>query len=298
MRKMKWLIASFIIVGSIFLFTSTAYAHTQGRLTGYNVRVREYPSLESDSNILFQVSRGQSVEILDIVGDFYLVNVKDTQNVYIFREFITVTETIGTLKQDGIPIIVSPEVYYEIIGVHDYGAILRVTGRYGAWYEVSYNGKRGFVERSLLNVWFGESLPTVRPPRNNVAFSSSGVLIDDIIAYAKSYLGTPYRFGSTDPARGFDCSGFVTVVMRQFGIYLQRSSASMASTNGTFVERNALSAGDLVFFATGGGGRVSHVGIYIGNDRFIHSATRGGVVITSMNENYWRARYVRANRVI
>ena len=297
MQRIKWLIASFIVVGSIFLFTSTAYGHTQGRLTGYNVRVREYPSLESDSNILFQVSRGQSVEILDIAGDFYLVNVKDTQNVYIFREFITITETVGIIKQDGTPVLASPKAYYDIIGVHDYGTSLRVTGRYGTWYEVYYNGTRGFVDNNFLSVWFGESLPTVRPPRNNVSFNSSGILADDIIAYAKSYLGTPYRFGSTDPARGFDCSGFVTVVMRNFGIYLQRSSASMASTNGTFVDRNALSAGDLVFFATGGGGRVSHVGIYIGNNQFIHSATRGGVIITSMNENYWRTRYVRANRV-
>jgi len=298
MQRIKWLIASFMVVGSLFLLTSTVYGHTQGKLTGYNVRVREYPSLESDSNILFQVSRGQTVEILDIAGDFYLVNVRDTQNVYIFREFITVTETIGTLKQNGVSILAAPEAYYDVIGIHDYGMSFRVTGRYGTWYEVQYNGQRGFVDKSVLNVWFNESLPTVRPPRNNAAPGSSGVLTYDLIAYAKSYLGTPYRFGSTDPSRGFDCSGFVTVVMRQFGVYLQRSSASMASTNGTFVERNALSAGDLVFFATGGGNRVSHVGIYIGNDQFIHSATRGGVVITSMNETYWRTRYVRANRVI
>ena len=298
MRRIKWLVTSFMVVGSIFLLTSVAYGQTQGKLTGYNVRVREYPSLESDSNILFQVSRGQSVEILDIVGDFYLVNVKDTQNVYIFREFITVTETPGILNQDGIPILASPETYYDIIAIYDYGASFFVTGRYGAWYEIRYNGERGFVERNALNVWFNESLSTVRPPRSNDGHSNSGILVDGLIAYAKSYLGTPYRFGSTDPRVGFDCSGFVTVVMRQFGIYLQRSSASMASTNGIFVERNALEAGDLVFFATGGGGRVSHVGIYIGGDRFIHSATRGGVIISSMSETYWRTRYVRANRVI
>ena len=119
-----------------------------------------------------------------------------------------------------------------------------------------------------------------------------------MLAYAKSYIGTPYLFGSTNPARGFDCSGFVTVAMRQFGIYLQRSSASMAATNGTYVARNAIEPGDLVFFATGGGSRVSHVGIYVGDNQFIHSENRRGVTITSMNDAWWRPRFVRANRVL
>ena len=238
--KTKLLVAGLVLMASLLLY-ETVYAETIGELTGNHVRVRTSPTLDSDSNILFQVSRGQPVEILDIVGYFYRVNVKDSREVYIYREFV-----------------------------------------------------RAMPVRPL------EELVDVPHEETNeeTIVHRTGILIDDLLAYAKSYIGTPYRFGSTDPSRGFDCSGFVTVVMRQFGISLQRSSASMASSNGFYVARNELQPGDLVFFATGGGSRVSHVGIYIGGDRFIHSASCVGVKISGMNESYYRSRYVRANRVI
>ena len=246
MRKIKWAASGLIIAGSL-MFASPVYGQEQGKLTGDHVRVRAYPCLESTTNILFQVNRGQAVEILYIAGDFYRVNVRDYREVYIFREFIQV---------------IQPQEYAE------------------EPYDTIYIPYSPYVPLSSA------------PP------AQTGVLIDDLIAYAKSYIGVPYRFGSTDPSRGFDCSGFVTVVMRNFGIYLQRSSASMASTNGTYVPRGELQPGDLVFFATGGGGRVSHVGIYIGGNQFIHSASCVGVKISSMNDAYYRPRYVRANRVL
>jgi len=293
---MKWLTASLLLAGSIILFTATAYGQAQGQIAGDNVRVRETPSLESDTNIIFQTSRGEAVEIVDIVGQFYRVNVRDAQGAYIFREFVNVNETVGMLKFDNIPILAAAGAWDEIISTYDTGDAFDVTGRYGSdWYQIRYNGQVGFVERHVLDVSFSNSLVIIRPARGSTA---NGDMIDELVAYAKSYLGTPYRFGSMDASRGFDCSGFVSVVMRRFDIALQRSSASMAATNGTFVERNALMPGDLVFFATGARGRVSHVGIYIGDDRFIHSATRGGVIISGMGETYYRTRYLRANRVI
>jgi cell wall-associated NlpC family hydrolase len=84
--------------------------------------------------------------------------------------------------------------------------------------------------------------------------------------------------------------------MREFDIYLRRSSRDMAANNGFKVDRSELLPGDLVFFNTNGR-NISHVGIYIGDDKFIHSASRG-VVISGMGETYWRSRFVRANRVM
>ena len=251
----KWLVAGLIIAGSFFA-ADAVYAATPGELTGDHVRVRTSPCLESD-NILFQVSRGQIVEILDIAGDFYRVNVRYKKEVYIFREFVRELPDVQELESES-EIEIESETEQYIEELHQ---LLSATGQ-------------------------------------EEPVQQSGNLIDDILAYAKSYIGTPYRFGSTDPARGFDCSGFVTVVMRQFNINLQRSSASMATTNGTYVARNDLQPGDLVFFATGGGSRISHVGIYIGGNRFIHSASCVGVKISGMNEPYYRARYVRANRIL
>lgn len=292
----KWLISSVIAAGGITLLSTVAYANVQGELVGSNVRVREYPSIDSDLNILFQVERGQGVEIVDITGDFFRVNVQNYSDVYIHREFVNLTMAAGTAMQNDVPVVAAPESH-DLLGIIDRGDRIQVTGQYRNWYEVEFKGERGFIESGFMIVQFGEALPTVRPPRVSTVNRSAN-FADDLIAYAKTYLGVPYRFGSMDPSRGFDCSGFVVVVMSRFDISLNRSSASMASGNGTYVSRNALQAGDLVFFATGGGRRVSHVGIYIGNDQFIHSATIGGVMVSGMNEQYWRTRFVRANRVI
>ena len=118
----------------------------------------------------------------------------------------------------------------------------------------------------------------------------------DLIMNAMSLIGLSYRFGGNSPTQGLDCSGFMQhIFKRSMGITLPRTSAEMA-TVGQQVARANLKPGDMVFF--GSGGRVSHVGMYIGNDRFIHAPRTGrDIEITSMNGNYWKSRYITARRV-
>ena len=118
----------------------------------------------------------------------------------------------------------------------------------------------------------------------------------DLIMNAMSLIGLSYRFGGNSPTQGLDCSGFMQYIFkRSMGITLPRTSAEMA-TVGQQVDRANLKPGDMVFF--GSGGRVSHVGMYIGNDRFIHAPRPGrDIEITSMNGNYWKSRYITARRV-
>ena len=118
----------------------------------------------------------------------------------------------------------------------------------------------------------------------------------DLIMNAMSLIGLSYRFGGNSPTQGLDCSGFMQYIFkRSMGITLPRTSAEMA-TVGQQVDRANLKPGDMVFF--GSGGRVSHVGMYIGNDRFIHTPRTGrDIEITSMNGNYWKSRYITARRV-
>ena len=118
----------------------------------------------------------------------------------------------------------------------------------------------------------------------------------DLIMNAMSLIGLSYRFGGNSPTQGLDCSGFMQYIFkRSMGITLPRTSAEMA-TVGQQVDRANLKPGDMVFF--GAGGRVSHVGMYIGNDRFIHAPRTGrDIEITSMNGNYWKSRYITARRV-
>lgn len=117
----------------------------------------------------------------------------------------------------------------------------------------------------------------------------------DIVSVAKQYMGVPYVWGGTSPS-GFDCSGFVQYVFRQCGYSVTRT-ADTQYYDGTPVSYSSLQPGDLVFFvntyATSG---ISHIGIYIGGDQFIHAAS-GGVKISSLNESYYSSRYYGACRV-
>ncbi len=115
----------------------------------------------------------------------------------------------------------------------------------------------------------------------------------DIAETAKSFTGVPYVYGGTSP-RGFDCSGFVQFVFERNGVKLPRTSEAMYRTAGKKVF--APEEGDLVFFAANH--RISHVGIYIGNHQFISATNKRGVHIDSLDEPYWRTRYIGAKRVL
>ncbi|BDG30580.1 C40 family peptidase [Parageobacillus thermoglucosidasius] len=125
--------------------------------------------------------------------------------------------------------------------------------------------------------------------------AEASVNYDHIVPAAKQYIGVPYRWGGTT-AKGFDCSGFIRHVYQSIGIDTPRTAADMYRM-GKRVDKSALRVGDLVFFNTSGKG-VSHAGIYIGNNRFIHSSSSKGVTISSLNDSYWKKTYIGAKRVL
>ncbi len=121
---------------------------------------------------------------------------------------------------------------------------------------------------------------------------------DELIGSAMGLLGVAYRYGGSSASTGFDCSGFMQHIFRRsMGINLPRRSADQARM-GTHVSRSELQPGDMVFFRTAGGGRISHVGLYIGNNRFIHAPRTGKrIEITSLSNRYWNAKYAFGRRV-
>ena len=116
----------------------------------------------------------------------------------------------------------------------------------------------------------------------------------EIAKTANRFIGVPYRWGGQSPSTGFDCSGLTMVVYRLNGLELPRSSRQQWKS-GRSVYPGELSTGDLVFFATNGDGRVSHVGIYMGNNRFLHAPSSGRKIrISSMSSKYYKSRYLGA----
>ena len=119
-----------------------------------------------------------------------------------------------------------------------------------------------------------------------------------VLMRAISLVGTPYRYGGNSPAGGFDCSGLVNYVYRDMlDLRLPRTSRELAAYQGPRIPEDRLAAADLVFFGSGGG--VSHVGIYVGEGRFVHAPSTGGTVrLDRLDGPYWRDHYSGAKRVL
>lgn len=122
---------------------------------------------------------------------------------------------------------------------------------------------------------------------------------NDVLMRAIGLVGTPYRYGGNTPAGGFDCSGLVDFVFFDAtGLVLPRSTRELIDIQAPKVDRDDLQPGDLLFFNPTGG-RVSHIGIYVGEGRFVHAPSRGGTVrLDRLSDAYWSKHFVGAKRVL
>ncbi|EXF45502.1 putative lipoprotein [Pseudomonas sp. BAY1663] len=142
--------------------------------------------------------------------------------------------------------------------------------------------------------------PAPQPPVIAPVEPPAAGAAEDVLFSALGLVGTPYRYGGNTPDSGFDCSGLIGYVYRgAAGMSLPRTTSEMSRMRGTDVGRGALRAGDLLFFATSGGRRVSHAGIYVGEGRFVHAPSSGGTVrLDSLANNYWQKNYLGAKRLL
>lgn len=136
---------------------------------------------------------------------------------------------------------------------------------------------------------------------NSSHSGKSNSMIKSLLKDAEKYLGTPYKLGGTTTA-GMDCSGLTTKVFEKYDYILPRRSVEQSEV-GDRVDISQVKPGDLLFFATSGGSRVSHVGIVhtiesSGEVKFIHASTSKGVIISSLNEKYWNKAYLHARRIL
>lgn len=164
--------------------------------------------------------------------------------------------------------------------------------------ETSTDTKKEETNNSATNEKESETSKDVEASKN--ATITSKTKGEEIVEYAKKYLGYDYVLGGSTPKSGFDCSGFTSYVYKQFGYTLSRTSTAQAK-NGKEVSKSELQPGDLLIFKNQALTKIGHVGIYIGNNKMIHASEPGvGVVITDLDArgyNY-NKRYVTARRIV
>lgn len=177
------------------------------------------------------------------------------------------------------------------------GDVVGILNTYNnGWSKVKLSSSStGYVYNEYLSITKGDS-SDIKVSSSESTPTNTNKKIDKVISTVKAQVGKPYVYGAAGP-NSFDCSGLTYYSYKQVGIYLNRSSRSQAS-NGTYVSKSNLKPGDLVFFNSGTN-TIRHVGMYVGNGKFVHSPSPGkSVKYENLNSSYYQKGYVTARRII
>ncbi|MBX3112695.1 MAG: C40 family peptidase [Fimbriimonadaceae bacterium] len=245
------------------------------RVAKDHVIVREEPDTDSDK--VATVDIGRTAEVLARKDGWYKLRFDGGTTGWVRGDMLSAPKGVNVLARNVIPL--TPKGPSEKDEVKTKKVTIEIDG-----------DEEPDAERPEL---VAKLAPAPAPA---VKTESASVEARDLIATAKSKLGSPYVWGATGSRGSFDCSGFVGWVYAQHGVRLPRTSIEQSGV-GQAVSKSDLEPGDLVFFHTRGGSRVSHVGIYIGNNNFIHASSSGSVKISSLEEAYYTRAYAWARRI-
>jgi len=218
-----------------------------------------------------------------------------------------ITTRHAKIKGDSVVVRRSPSTGSNKVTTVNRGTAATVLDRESGWYKLKFpKGTVGWVRGDLLTPLSTTAVAKARvassrtkrsnPAPSSKMLASLPAAAGGLMNTAYSMLGVRYRYGAMSRS-ATDCSGFTTQVFKSHGIKLPRTSREQSKFGAT-VSKSNLKQGDLVFFKTRGGSRVSHVGIYIGEGKFIHASSSGGRVRTdTLNSGYYDRRYAGARRV-
>lgn len=316
-RAASLVLALFILIGITAPTASAASRYLKngiGFVTASSLRLR---SSASSSSATLDYAPGNDVAVvLGKTGSWYKVNY-NLQIGYMHQDYLDYSTRengelgYGKINGNNVKVRSGPSTSYPILTTAYTGDKAYIIGINNQWFKVIFGEHIGYIRSDYVDLtevpyenadssksplFFRGGVSTgIKPSVEALQESTGSTLASKIIKTAKKYIGVPYKWGGTTP-KGFDCSGYVQYVFNKHGIELPRTSREQYYT-GYKVSKSNLQPGDLVFFNTSGKG-VSHVGIYIGDGDFIHSASSKGIVIADLFGNYWSSYYLGARRVL
>lgn len=258
-------------------------------VNGNSVNFRSEPS--TDAEVIAKLDKGAELELLS-TEDGWCKVVYNGQAGYISADYVAVNGVAvqnarGIITGSGVNVRKGPSTDTEVLTRLSAGKIVDLIELRDGWYKIKTGEIEGFVSGDYIR----EYVP-----------AASSAIGDQAAALAMSFLGVPYVYGGASPS-GFDCSGLTLYVYKQFGYNLSHSASAQWANSGVFVERSELQPGDLVMFcdpSRSNGKACSHVGIYIGNNEFIHASSGSSgkyVKISSLSQDYYNRYYKGAKRI-
>lgn len=273
------------------------------------LRLRSGPG--TSHSVITHLSEGNIVVVLERTNsEWHKVNYQGNVgfvSVPLLRDIITAENfnAQGRITGSRVNVRARPTTSSDVLGTYSVNTSMNVIGINDGWYKIQHAGNTGYVRSDLMEIT-GSSRATSSGSSSgsnlNVASISAPIPAGDltlgqqIADFALSYVGSRYVYGGASPS-GFDCSGLVTYVYKNFGISVTRNASGQYRDNGVAVPKADMIPGDLVFFSNNGRG-VTHVGIYIGGEQFVHASRPGvGVVVTNLDSSYYTTGWVGAKRL-
>lgn len=296
---------------ALSMFLPNSLAMYQAKVKADALYLRQSPGGE----VIATLSQDTVVAVLNNSSSWYKV-VANGKEGYVSGEYLvgtTVTDfSLGTAKivcDTTVNFRSQPSTSSSVLASLKNGTTVNVTGVESNWYKVTYNGKTGYVHPDYIS-FSGtqstttadssasnstDSTETIVPSTNAVSYTGTSEKRAEVLEYAAQFLGTPYVYGGSTPS-GFDCSGFTSYVFANTVGTIPRVAQSQFDAT-TRVALEDLEPGDLVFFGSSPSS-ISHVGIYVGDDTFIHSPHTGEVVKYEPLSGSYLSRFQGGGRVI
>ncbi|MGL5750117.1 MAG: SH3 domain-containing protein [Paraclostridium sp.] len=290
--------------------TQTPSTGKKGTVTASTLNIRSGAS--TGHSVITKAYKGNTLEILESSNGWHKVKLSNGKIGWASAQYISTsgnntggdngggTETpstgkMATVTASALNVRSGPSTSNGVVGKVYRGNKVEILESSNGWNKIKLsNGTVGWASAQYLST---SDDSNQGGSGDNGSDTGTSNKIQAIVNTAKAQIGKPEVWGAEGP-NSFDCSGLTYYIYKQNGISIPRTSVAQ-SNFGTTVSQSNLQPGDLLFYSTNGSGRVSHVGIYVGNGQMVHtSASNKSVVITSINSSYWQNAYIKAKRVL